>query len=380
MLYAAEGRKKKLICNDPDLKFLRVRRAEIKASRTDFLSGISVFHLILCPEIGSSLSALNEYDIIKFVKLWEGGEEIWELGNPLSFINCVKFRIGEKDTVSIEGIAELVFGKFDFFSKRVRAGTIELILEEKKGNHMIKWDLLWKSLLSIKEGFYFNMDPFEYEFKENLTKAILGVAGIFQGLLDFDFIDMSELRDVFKHTNLDEWSLIGIHKGTLLYITTLDRAYEVTSPTIGISPYLIIPHSILLHNEELLIKASETAEKANSKKLKILEEARREMQKLLNRDYLPNLFHYQTEKMLYEIGENSRGLANFREVLYSKLSEISAEWEAKIEKRRKRAEDIIAGLLLIISGLQIKDIISPFIIVPILSIIAIIYIILRNWK
>jgi hypothetical protein len=267
-----------------------------------------------------------------------------------------------------------MFRNVGFLSSDCRVGTVQLITEGGSCGGTSDWSSLWRAFRSIQEEPSADTAISESAPVCDIKKGILGVAGIFQGLLDFDYIDARELRDVFAQADLEVEALRGIHKGTLLEISSYDRAYDEAVSSTGISPYLIIPQAVLLHNEELLRRASESASKANSGKLKTLECARREMHRLLYRDYLPNLFHYPTERMLYEIGTNSRGLGILREALHLRLSEVDGEWKARTEKRRRHAEDTIAGLLLVASGLEIRDIVAPYILIPVLLIVAVTYI------
>jgi hypothetical protein len=241
----------------------------------------------------------------------------------------------------------------------VRAGTIQLITENGRDRDDIDWVLLWESIREFKSkqpiGISRSIKPLE-ECK--IGDALKSVAGIFQGLLDFRYIDKTELSDVFKHIMIDETDLLGIHKGTLMQIAIVDRAFSVTTSSIGVSPYLLIPHAILLHNEELLRKAQAAADITSSGRLKELERARRKMHQCLDKDYLPNIFHYSTERMLYNLGEYSRGLIDLKKALRAKLAEINAEWEAKTNRRRRTAEAAIACLLLLLTGVQVKDAVS----------------------
>jgi hypothetical protein len=378
LIYIAEGQRFRLICAETNSAGIRRRNAQLKASRTDFQSGISVFHLVLSPEPESDETELNEYDLVKLAKLWEGGEGVDGREPGCRIDNCITFKPPNKEPLSIGELVNSVFGHYGMRCNQVRVGTIQLVIGGGGSEENLNWTSLLHQICEFKEGLPANVSGSVAEQESNIPdKRLLGVAGILQGLLDFDNIDIGELCDVFGRVRVDEKNFIGIHKGTLLQISMDDRPYEVTATSIGISPYLLIPHAILLHNEELLRRTAEAAIKADSGQLRILENTRREMHRSLDKDYLPNIFHYPTERMIYSLGEYSRGLTDLKKAMRAKLSEINAEWEAKTSNRRRVAEDVIAGLLLIISGVSLKDVISLHIVIPSLTIAALLYVLWR---
>lgn len=197
-------------------------------------------------------------------------------------------------------------------------------------------------------------------------RAIKGVAGILQGLLDFDRIGPSELADVLGTTHVMDGLLIGIHKGTLLSLSETDRVYDA-APAVGVSPYLLAPQAVLAHNEEFLRAAAEAAQMAASGTMRVLESSRRRMHHALNRYLLQNVFHYSTERMIFDVGMTSRGLADQERALRAALAEVTAELETRIAERRRIAEDVISGLLLVLSGVSLKDVLPLSLVLPLLA-------------
>jgi GNAT superfamily N-acetyltransferase len=354
-VYVAEGKVKRLVCGGVNSDGIRSRYVQLKASVTHFQSQLSVFHLTFSPNSEfpqPDKSALNEYDLVKLIKLWEGGEGID--GEDISF------KLQDGKSLTLKGLVQEIFN--DPAIGDVRAGTIQIITENEREREDMDWVLLWESIREFKSKQSFDTSTSIKPLEEGkIGDALKSVAGIIQGLLDFRYIDETELSDVFKHFRIDETDLLGIHKGTLMQITRVDRAFSVTTSSTGVSPYLLIPHAILLHNEGLLRKAQVAADMTNSRRLKELERARGKMHQCLDKDYLPNLFHYSTERMLYNSGEYSRGLIDLKKALRAKLTEINAEWEAKTNRRRRTAEAVITCLLLLITGVQAKDAVSGLI-------------------
>ena len=193
----------------------------------------------------------------------------------------------------------------------------------------------------------------------------------------------------------------------------------------GVSPYLLLPHALLLHNEEVLraaavgVREERTATKARvssqvelaglferdrlrrlvrtplhvlravrvaarrvREQRKKLREARGRLRAALQRDYLPNVFHYPNERRIYEMGETSRGLAALAQELGEALAEFDARWESGASMRRTMADDIKAGLLFIIAGFALKSYLTPIALVAIFGLGGLIYVGFRfyTWR
>jgi len=366
LTYVSEGLEIRLACADADPARGRRRSVALRAAQTHFRSGLSVFHLVLSPEAGQD-SALNEYDLVKLIKLWEGGEGVG-IDSSHRIDRRVTFLSKGGDLLTIEDLAGRVFGLRDPHARRPRLGTIQIITGESRGAPgAVDWGTVWSGIRALKGGGQGDVAPDEVH-----DRAVKGVAGIMQGLLDFERVGLSELSDVFASVQVSDGLLIAVHKGTLVSMAESDRAFEA-APFVGISPYFLAPAAVLAHNEECLRIASNAAE-TDSRTLKTLDRARRVMHQGLDRDWLPNIFHYPTERTIYTVGEESRGLRDQQQALRSKLSEIRSELQAITERRRRAAEDVISGLLLVLSGITLKDMIPLSIVLPALACGALAYV------
>jgi len=345
----SEGRKRDLYFPPPVENGFRLRRVAVKASRTRFPSGHSICHLaIVQAEPGDRL---DEYDVIALSKLWQGGEN-WLSAADKIRVHSDPSADGEKG-VPIGRFAEEVFARTPIEPK-VRGGTVQLICQSPD-------DVDWKGIWDAVKQFAADEDPedelvTETPFGKRVTplgKQVTALAGIVQGILDFQAVDIAELKDVFAgHVNTEE-CFTGIHKGTLLCVMDSDRAYEAVASTIGVSPYLLLPQAVLLHNEVLLEKVEEEAENVES------EGGRRPggLENVLERlaHYIPDVFHYAQEHSLYECGEKTRGLADRRTEMGPKVARIEAQRKSFVESRRTWAEtvrNILLGLIGFVSTLH----------------------------
>jgi hypothetical protein len=93
------------------------------------------------------------------------------------------------------------------------------------------------------------------------TKPFLGIddhldrealCGIATGILDFDEIDDAEARDMLTPSVALEDGLLRVHRSLVVYIANDDRAARTVAGTVGISPYLIIPHATVLCDDSVL--------------------------------------------------------------------------------------------------------------------------------
>lgn len=336
--FVSEGRTCTLVADDRAPRELRLR-----ASKTQFRSGITVWHLVLRPREGSRSARLGEYDLIKLAKLWEGGEEVRGEFAGHGAESCVRL-LGDRDDWTLRELAAAVFGS-GFAEQAPRAGILQLMVDEDDRK---TWHSVWAGLRKgqAEPGIDVSL-PLRSGKQRRLAE---GVAGLIQALVDFEEIDDQELRDVYAAFDIGEDGLQGIHKGTLLHIGISDRPFDVAQASFGTSPYLLVPHAVLLHNEEVLEQAAEAGAKAaTARGLGELEAALRTMQRSLEQDYVSNVFHYPGEQRIYERGSTSRGLAARQHELHAQLSPLRAKWDEKVNRRRGIADDVRNGLLLVLS-------------------------------
>lgn len=389
---------------------LRRHKIAVRASRTDFRkSKSSVFHLAFVndpsqAEFGLDNDPLDEFALVALSKLWQQGEERWEAGmmsdNPAEAIK-IRLQTDQGDEVgsplSIEKFAEKVFSvdgvklrksrpsslvKLDPFTRnrnrknefdeidadpwQVRVGTIQLITCNPGPGE--NWEAIWKSASASTagpsearaDGLNGATPPAAGEQADDrevarseadltrqaaVERQVVALAGVVQGLLDFEAIDQAEIEDVFDPYEIID-DLVGIHKGTLLRVIEKDRTFDKASSAIGVSPYLLIPQAVLLHNEAVLDEVGKVMRmrpKGEKAPWKLKSDFTTMDDHLAT--YVPNVFHYRAEQELFEIGEQTRGLSERRQALMRKARAIETRWMLEVEKRRSLAETIRNFLL-----------------------------------
>jgi GNAT superfamily N-acetyltransferase len=340
--FLSEGRTCTLVAADER----RPREVQVRASITTFRSGIKISNLVLTPRPGSSQAELTEYDLIRLAKLWEGGEELSGPYTGDGAEQCVRFG-GDGEWRSIRQLARDVFGQPEFERQKPRAGIVQLIADDRQGQP--KWRDVWALIHALKAEQGIDTSMPMTRGRRHARRIVEGVSGIVQALVDFEEMDVQELRDVYAAIDVGEDGLIGIHKGTLVQMGVSDRPLIAAMRSYGISPYLLIPHAVLLHNEELLNQAAEHVDKAaTAKRLGELEARIQAMQGALEHDYLPDVFHYPGERSIMESGLESRGLTARRDELLADLAQLRSRWSEIVDRRRGIADDVRNGLLLVL--------------------------------
>jgi hypothetical protein len=168
---------------------------------------------------------------------------------------------------------------------------------------------------------------------------VVALGGILQSLLDFERIDAWELGDVLEPIDYSDGYLLYLHKGVLLTVAESDRAAEVESSRayVGINPYLLGAHTVLLHNEQVLrlahaevrsLLTGPPSDERDDRTLTRLKRAYLYLDDALFSDFLPNVFHYPTERTIYDQGHAELGLQVEREALTRHFERVGRTVEA----------------------------------------------------
>ena len=183
------------------------------------------------------------------------------------------------------------------------------------------------------------------------SKRLAALGGLVCGLLDFAEIDGDELADVFREVTHDDQLVRSFHKGTLFVACASDRAFDAEGirVAVGLSPYLLIPHAVLLHNEWWLGDAVRQLDEAahGRGRVRKLERARGEVAKTLSQRLVPNVFNYRDERSLYETGLRARSLQKRERAVRERLDEVTAKLRARHERIRSYIGTALALILLV---------------------------------
>ncbi len=194
------------------------------------------------------------------------------------------------------------------------------------------------------------------------SKRLEALGGLVCGLLDFAEIDGDELADVFREVTHDDQLVRSFHKGTLLLASPSDRAFETEGirASVGVSPYLLIPHAVLLHNEWWLAEAVRRLDttvrgSGQVRRRADLEQVRAGVAQTLSQFLVPNVFNYIDERSLYETGLKARGLHKREEAVRERLDELTSKLNARHERLRSFVGTALALILLVFTLSDVYD-------------------------
>lgn len=322
--FTTEGKSVTLV-HDPDSDAAAEVAPEVAVdlrvalTATQFDDGIVVYHVALH---GGPAEAWDEYALIKLAKLSEGGERV-----DVAALLCF-------DGVAVDAWAAEFLGP-----GLVRRGvTVQVLF----GDHAPS------SAAS----------PSSRAAEHQALRVAL--QGITQAIFDFRAVSPEEVADALAEPILDTGSeVVWLKKGVLLAVADEDRtlADEGDRARLGVCPYLVIPHAVLLHNEEVLRRVSvrlaaahEVATSARERRAAL--DAVREM--LLIR-VLGNVFHYPSERALFERGMRERGLVEKIAELERGLARLDARHAEDVEREQSRGQMIVEGLLGVVALFSVVD-------------------------
>ncbi len=319
--YVAEGCTKSLYSKD--CKGPVIREFGLQAAVTEFHTGVKVLHVILKP-----VQKINQYDIVKLTKLWQAGEETGP-GERHDAQKQIAFRFGESGSLhSIDEVVESVCS-LDADLSRVARRSAKVHSVRRPSGGVIQ---LIDDSDSLDEPFAWIADESKSKriTSDELGQQLRALEGMLCGLLDFQFIDDEELLDVFAEGILKKDGLyLAIHKGTLFYATKACRVYTEVRDDIGISPYLLLPQAVLIHNEVCLQRASEDVIASamleeRSQRFDVYQKHEQQIRYQLQHNIMVNLFHYPTEREIFRVGTASRGLFDLQLRLDAQHQHIAA--------------------------------------------------------
>lgn len=334
------------------------RRKRVRAilSETVFRqSGVRIWHLVLQPVKGEGFS---EYDLIKLAKTYGGFQESNNLLGSLRF----SFAADPGKTLLLPDLITALAPGLPGSPPEIRAGTMEIDVEE--GCSVPEARGLVDLLRSTFGGKPEAKDELEGIFRSDSRKglALKALCGIVTGIFDFARMSFAEMLDTFEPTVLRGTALIRVHRGTLVSLDHEDDMLSTCWDTTGISPYLVLPQAILIHNDTL-VDSAETrlaavmggarARPADEKKM---EAARQAAERHLRFEYVPNVFQYPTERQILDEGARHRGSLERTEAAREQLKELATRIASLRAAREERAESVSAIMLAFLSGTTLQPV------------------------
>lgn len=290
--YNSEGRSRWLIRDQRTL----IARATL--SFTEFReSHCRIWHLCLRPE--SDICSFSVFDLIKLTKIYGGLQEKPDITEAIfdtrakEETQTVFWSESRNKWISVEElISEIVKVDEQIMISgllRTLGATVQI---DTRGSDLDRLKLgdFQTMLLARKGGEKDTGSKGEYEFEKNYHKfgvLMTALCGIVTEIFDFDRMSFGEMTDTLVPTVPECTELIRLQRGTLISVGCDDQIFAACWDNIGVSPYLVIPHAVLLHNEKLLAEAEEKVkstlrEGPDISKLEKLDKPRNHLKEAMN--------------------------------------------------------------------------------------------------
>jgi len=368
-------------------------KAELRLSHTDFQSGVRVWHCVISPAMDESFS---EFEIIKLIHLYDGRSESTKLSSlekpesnetdqriKFNLPDLNKECVGARDLLSALGVLQETESNQNNRSRsgaqmrgKFIAGTIQLNPDAEHRPYY-KWFREVPKARSDKDS-----EAKLAQLKETLGKSddesrtILALAGIVTGIFDFENVRTEELLDTLEPTYSDGEIFLRINRCTLIGYIPDDRVMktEKVHKQIGISPYLLLPHAAIIHNEALVCRGEKTLDDLKneifsfwrapslfrrSRALSTIEVFLESASAYLSEWQLQNVFNYVTERTLFEKGMKARGVVDKREAIIARLKDAKEQVESIWKFRAEWGQTLIAAILAAISVNSAKQLLAP---------------------
>jgi hypothetical protein len=333
---------------------------------------------------GSAAGGLSEFDVIRLIKLWEGGEAtphlvIAEDSHSLALSGDPWVRFDRTHGASLT-FAELIdevrrqrypnaryikrpaspsgeSGSGD--ARPYVTGAVQLLCNEPTMTRLVTGfrrlhgrrspaAALQDALTTLASGC--GVTP-PWSQRPDPLLDLVPLSGILRGLMAFDDTYPHELRSIFRETTLADRLITAVHKGTFLRV-----GEEMRVP----SAYFILPHCIALHNEALLDRAVKagadrlTATVRPEKRFRVptwraLDAARRAVNNELDQRLDAAVIHYPNLRELYERAARARGLIGLATRADSYADELRVEANTARASVQAWAEVVVTVLAVIVA-------------------------------
>ena len=353
--YKSEGRTEALLTEEPNLK------ARIVVSHSFFhTTNIHITHMVFKP---SEDSFFNEYHIIKLLKIYAGIQE------QACTEKLIKFSWGSSSEKTFHQLVQDCTGLPNENGRSIISGTVDSELGWGGSND--SWsnvEFLRISQISGHDKAENALGKLKERFSKNDQNSIFlkSLCGIVTGIFDYKRMNFQELLDTLVLVDPESSDIIWINRGTFISLVNCEGRKEEERAhfnNIGISPYLIVTQSVLLHNgilvEQCLQELEEILQKAKTTKIPVneLEQKRERISLKLHTHFLPNPFHYESEKTFYEKEITERGILHKLDVALNKVAELAATIETARNEKSERSKYWTNILLAILSGFTLHPVI-----------------------
>ncbi len=283
---------------------------------------------------------VGEFDLIKLITAFGSKQEGYTPSE------CIRFRC--MDTGRVYTCCELLkerAGENEYI--QLHSGVTELDITRIQ---TLDGDLVFESLEDFMEIPTSNAFPAETDWNKVMCGIILGI-------MDHQRMNGGEIYDTFKPVNIRQNSFMIISRGHLLKMEYDEESEKIDK--ILMSPYLLIPSAVLCINELILdhneLMLNTPIKDTSSYYLKSVRLSNHimEIAKSLGSEYYQELFQYESEQNILQIGSTQRGHERRREHLNGRLDEQHTLLDSYRSKHEMTSDTIESMLLLVLAVMQV---------------------------
>ncbi len=284
---------------------------------------------------------IGEFALIKLITYFGSKQEGYTPSESIRFR-----RRGSKKIYSCDELLNECVGKNEY--DRQHCGITELDVARICDNNSKP---IFKSLDE-----FMNLTTKSLPVEDDWNKVMCGIV---LGIMDHQRMNAGEIHDTFKLVNLRQNSFMIISRGHLLKIEYSENPEKVDK--IQISPYLLIPSTIVCINELILDcneerLATDEREKRTSsfyRKSILLSDKIVEISKSLDSDFYQDVFQYESEQTILRVASEQRGHLRRYDYLLRRLDENQIKLDNYRAKHDMTTASIENMLIFVFTVMQV---------------------------
>jgi GNAT superfamily N-acetyltransferase len=337
-------------------------KAKIHLSITHFKEG--GIAILQCVVSSIEDEGFYENELIKLSNFFGSKQENVDLRDQIRF----SFSDSDETHLLVSFLEQALsqsISRFVLHTGVIQFDTASIHFETSLPSDPFEWSEVYNQLRFAQAGNEEQLLEFEHNYQNNSAFQLIcnALCGFSLGIFDFNRMGFDEIIDTLIPKRAGESFFIMLNRGVLLNMCHEDELFAATKENVGLSPYLLIPNTVLAYNDCILEladkkvhKLKESRKAGGSISVEHLRKIRKQIDVILHTWFLPNVFQYPTEKELYDYGLSHRGIDEQKISLKEVKTEIDALIEEKESERASRHELFMTILLTIISCFQLQGI------------------------
>ena len=345
--FHSEGRSQELVSERPTVA------CKIQISRTHFIAAKQMVWSIVF--MNEEEGFFTEFELIKVLNFVGSRQERTTLRDE------IKFSAHHGTPTTLENLLAQLLDEtkltFTLGSGILQIDTsyIECIADANNLDWEAFYPLICGSLGRDCDSTQLNR---QYDEQPNYQDFLNLLCGFSLGIFDFNRMGFDEVIDTLPLQKGDNGYLLFINRGIMVNLCHEDEMFSSVIHTIGMSPYLLIPNAVINCNTFLLEHCYhqltwQNFEECSSSHLIAL---RNTIEQTLNHGLISNVFHYGTEKNLYEFCIQERNHNLIREKTLTLITLLQKSLDERKALREDRSDLFMTLLLTVLSCFQFQGI------------------------